>query len=106
MSFNEDDPARSVRKHRPAIWGIIIAVAIAVLLAVVLLPLGSGDDPLRGEVVAPGGTAAPVSDSAVPDPAVTPPGGQPAEEAPVLPDAAAPDAAAPGIAGGPETPGN
>ena len=106
MSFNEDDPARSMRKHRPAIWGIIIAVAVAVLLAVVLLPLGSGDDPLRGEVVAPGGTTAPVSDIAGPNPTVTPPGGQPAEETPVLPDAAAPDEAAPDIAIEPETPGN
>lgn len=106
MSFNEDDPARSMRKHRPAIWGIIIAVAVAVLLAVVLLPLGSGDDPLTGEVVAPGGTTAPVSDIAAPNPTVTPPGGQPAEETPVLPDAAAPDQAAPDIAIEPETPSN
>lgn len=80
MSYNENDPTRSVRKHRPAIWGIIIAVAVAVLLAVVLLPLGGGEDPLTGEVVAPGGTAEPVPDTAVPNPTVTPPGGQPAED--------------------------
>lgn len=93
MSYNENDPTRSVRKHRPAILGIIIAVAVAVLLAVVLLPMGSGDDPLRGEVLAPGGTVEPVPDTAAPNPTVSPPGGQPAE-APA-PEALAPAGAVP-----------
>ena len=95
MSFNEDDPARSMRKHRPAIWGIIIAVAVAVLLAVVLLPLGSGDDAVTGEVVAPGGTVEQLPDTAASNPTVTPPGGQPAEDtAPAAPGGAAPDSTA------------
>ena len=92
MSHNENDPSRSVRKHRPAIWGIIIAVAAAVLLAGVLLPLGSGDDAVTGEVVAPGGTVEQLPDTAAPNPTETPPGGQPAEDtAPAAPGGAAPD---------------
>lgn len=76
MSFNDNVPERSARRHRPAIIGIVVA-----LLAALAAFLWFGANPERGEVEPAAPVPAEVTDGTVPSAAVSPPGTPGAEGA-------------------------
>lgn len=76
MSNTEGSTERAAARHRPAIWGIVVAVLAAIIAAVVLLPWGGPEAPPSGEVAPPAveapGNTAPAP--ATPAPATPAPG--------------------------------
>lgn len=67
MSNNEGNIQKAARWHRPAIIGIVVALALAALAAFVFAPIGGG-------APEPGGQAAPGTDALAP---ATTPGAEP-----------------------------
>lgn len=85
MSFNDNVPQRSARRHRPAIIGIVVA-----LLAALAAFLWFGANPQRGEAPPAGSVPAEVTEGTVPSGTVSPPGTPGGEGATTAPAGTAP----------------
>ena len=57
MSHNDNNPERSARRHRPAIWAIAVAIGLAVVAFLLFAPMGGEPEGGDVEVVAPGSDA-------------------------------------------------
>ena len=56
MSYNDNNPERSARRHRPAIWAIVVAIGLAVIAFLLFAPMGGEEETGDVEVLAPGTT--------------------------------------------------
>ena len=54
MSYNDNNPERSARRHRPAIWAIVVAIGLAVIAFLMFAPMGGEQETGDVEVLAPG----------------------------------------------------
>lgn len=54
MSYNDNNPERSARRHRPAIWAIAVAIGLAVVAFLLFSPMGGEPETGDVEVLAPG----------------------------------------------------
>lgn len=78
MSYNDHNPQRAARRHRPAIWAIAVALGLAALAAIFFLPVGGRKDTGDVKVVAPGAAVpAPAAPTTMPATGAAPAGGAP-----------------------------
>lgn len=54
MSHNDNNPERSARRHRPAIWAIAVAIGLAVVAFLLFAPMGGEPETGEVEILAPG----------------------------------------------------
>jgi len=54
MSYNDNNPERSARRHRPAIWAIAVAIGLVVVAFLLFAPMGGEPETGDVEILAPG----------------------------------------------------